>query len=398
MAFEFATATRIVFGPGRVSELDSVAAGFGGSALWVTGATPERHGSIASRLERAGVRLKAFQIPGEPTIHEVERGVAAAREGHCRWVVSCGGGSVLDAGKAIAALVSNPRPILDYLEIVGRGEALTETPLPFVAIPTTAGTGAEVTRNAVLGVPEHRVKVSLRSARMLPTLALVDPELTLELPRGLTASTGLDALTQLIEPFVSIRANPMTDALCREGIRKAAVALPAVLADGSDRKAREAMSLASLFGGLALANAGLGAVHGFAGPLGGMYPAPHGAVCAALLAPVCEANWRRLQAGPDPGRIAARYDEVARLLTGNPTALAREGFEWIRNQVATAGIPGLSYWGVRSEDLQDLIPKAAAAGSMKGNPVALSADELRLVVESALRPVPNESAVGATSL
>jgi alcohol dehydrogenase class IV len=386
MAFEFATAARIVFGPGRVSELDSVASGFGGSALWVTGATPERHGQIASRLKRAGVRLTPFQIPDEPTIHDVERGVVAARDGNCRWVVACGGGSVIDAGKAIAALVANQRPILDYLEIVGRGQPLTEAPLPFVAIPTTAGTGAEVTRNAVLGVPEHRVKVSLRSPRMLPTLALVDPDLTLGLPRALTASTGLDALTQLIEPFVSIRASPMTDALCREGIRMAAIALPAVLADGTDRKAREAMSLASLFGGLALANAGLGAVHGFAGPLGGMYPAPHGAVCAALLAPVCELNWQHLRNGPNPQGIARRYDEVAQLLTGHSSATAEEGFAWIRALVATAAIPNLSHWGVRREHLDDLIPKATAAGSMKGNPVVLPAEALRALVESVLEP------------
>ncbi len=395
MPFDFATANRIVFGPGRVTELSAVAAGFGTSALWVTGSTPERHARIASQLTAAGVRLTSFRVIGEPSVDDVERGVAAARNGNCQWVVACGGGSVIDAGKAIAAMVTNGRPILDYLEIVGLGLPLAESPLPLVAIPTTAGTGAEVTRNAVLAVPQHRVKVSLRSPRMLPTLALVDSDLTLDLPRALTAATGLDALTQLIEPFVSIRANPLTDALCREGIRKAAAAFPAVLADGSNRAAREAMSLASLLGGLALANSGLGAVHGIAGPLGGMYSAPHGALCAALLAPVCEANWRRLQGGPDPAGIAARYDEVARLLTGRPTAFAREGFDWIRNQVASAGIPGLSRWGVRQEDLEDLLPKAAAAGSMKGNPVVLSTDELRAVVESALSPGPSPSAVDA---
>lgn len=384
MPFEFATATRIVFGPGRVTELGSVAAGFGNSALWVTGSTPQRHARIASLLTAAGVQLTSLRIAGEPSIEDVERGVATARSGGCQWVVACGGGSVIDAGKAVAALVTNQRPILDYLEIVGLGKPLEESPLPLVAIPTTAGTGAEVTRNAVLGVPQHRVKVSLRSPRMLPTLALVDPDLTLDLPRQLSAATGLDALTQLIEPFVSNRANPLTDGLCREGIAKAATAFPLVLAEGSNRVAREAMSMASLLGGLALANAGLGAVHGFAGPLGGMYPAPHGALCAALLAPVCEANWRRLQNGPDPAGIAARYDEVARLLTGRPTALACDGFEWIRNQVASAGIPGLSHWGVQRDHLDALLSKASAAGSMKGNPVVLSTDELRAIVESVL--------------
>jgi alcohol dehydrogenase class IV len=311
-------------------------------------------------------------------------GVDRARSERCLWVASCGGGSVIDAGKAIAALATNRQPVMDYLEIVGRGLPLTESPLPFVAIPTTAGTGAEVTRNSVLSVPEKRVKVSLRSPRMLPALALVDSELTLELPRSLTATTGLDALTQLIEPFVSVRANPVTDAVCREGIRRFARAFPRVLIDGSDRAAREDMALASLLGGLALANAGLGAVHGFAGPIGGMYPAPHGAICAALLAPVCESNWSRLRRDAADSVLTGRFDEIAQMLTGDSSAGAEEGFRWIRNQVANASVPGLSRWGIRETEFSEICAKAAVAGSMKGNPVVFSPGELAELLAQAL--------------
>ncbi len=386
MPFEFATATRIVFGPGRASELEAVAAGFGPRVLWVTGSNPNRVESVRAHLTRAGVESVPFSVHGEPAVGDVLEGVKLARRHDCQWVAACGGGSVIDAGKAIAALVTNRRPVLDYLEIVGRGQPLTEAPLPFVAIPTTAGTGAEVTRNSVLSVPEKRVKVSLRSPRMLPTLALVDSDLTLGLPRALSASTGLDALTQLIEPFVSIRATPMTDALCREGMVRFARAFPRVMADGSDRSAREDMALASLLGGLALANAGLGAVHGFAGPLGGIYPAPHGAICAALLAPVCELNWRRLsQLNGSASQLAlSRFDEIARLLTGKSAATAADGFRWIREQVSLAANPGLGHWGIAPAAFDEISTKAAAAGSMKGNPLVLSSADLNALLAEAL--------------
>src|SRR5208282_5705063 len=227
-----------------------------------------------------------------------------------------GGGSAIDAAKAIAAMLTNKGELLDYVEIIGRGKPLTQPSAPFIAVPTTAGTGSEVTRNAVLASPEHRVKVSLRSPLMLPRVAVVDPELTYALPPAITASTGLDALTQLIEPFVCARANPMVDALCIEGIRRAARSLREVVHQNPGKSAREDMALASLFGGIALANAGLGAVHGFAGPMGGMFAAPHGALCAALLPGVMAANVAALRRRQPGGEGLRRYDEIARLLTG----------------------------------------------------------------------------------
>jgi alcohol dehydrogenase class IV len=284
---------------------------------------------------------------------------------------------VLDAGKAIAALLTNPGDPLDYLEVIGRAQPLAVPAAPCIAIPSTAGTGSEATRNSVLASPEHRVKASLRSPWMLPRLAVVDPELTLGLPRAITASTGLDALTQLIEPYLSVKANPMTDALCVDGIRRAARALPRVWDDAGDREARREMSYASLLGGMALANAGLGAVHGFAAPIGGMFPAPHGAICAAVLPHAMAVNLRAVT-------DRSRFEEVARLVTERPHASAEDGVAWIAALCRKLEVPPLCTYGVREEDVLALVEKASQASSMKGNPVALSSEELREIISLAL--------------
>ena len=294
--WQFATAGQILFGRGAAADAAAIVAGFGSRVLVVTGATPGRAAWLIDGLAARGCDCATLQVGGEPDLTLVREGAEAARRERIEVVVGIGGGSALDTAKAVAALATNDGDPLDYLEVVGRGQPLGAAPLPCVAIPTTAGTGSEVTRNAVLAVPDRRVKVSLRDPRMLPRAAIVDPELTYELPPDLTAHTGLDALTQLIEPFLSVRATPLVDALCRDGIGRAARSLRAACANGRDAAAREDMALASLFGGLALANAGLGAVHGLAGPIGGMFPAPHGAVCAALLPHVMAANLSALRA------------------------------------------------------------------------------------------------------
>lgn len=261
---------------------------------------------------------------------------------------------------------------------------MTHPPAPFVAISTTAGTGAEVTRNAVLSVPEQRVKVSLRSPLMLPRLAVVDPELTYDLPTALTASTGLDALTQLIEPYVSCRANPMMDAICLEGIQRVARSLRRAWLAGHDKAAREDMALASLFGGLALANAGLGAVHGFAAPIGGMFPAAHGAVCAALLPHVMAANIRALRDRALDDTAVRRYGEMGRLLTGRPAAGADDGVQWVGELVAELGIPRLAAYGIATRHINELVAMASNASSMKGNPIVLTTEELIEVLHAAI--------------
>jgi len=384
MRFEFATATRIVFGPGRIKEAGSLARGLGRRALVVTGRNIERVQGLIGVFEEAGIATSVFSVSGEPEVGTVERGVAQARSQSCEVIASFGGGSVIDAGKAIAAMLTNEGELLDYLEVIGRGKALTGAPAPFIAIPTTAGTGSEVTRNAVLGSPEHHVKVSLRSALMLPRVALVDPLLTHSLPRTVTASTGLDALTQLIEPYVSSRANPMTDAICRKGIQRAARSLRTAWMDPGNAAAREDMSVASLFGGLALANAGLGAVHGFAGPIGGMYPAPHGAVCAALLPHVMRANLRALRERQPKSETLDRYCQVARLLTGRAEAEPDAGAVWVGQLVCDLGIPSLGAYGIQAGDISQIVEKAARASSMKANPLVLTPPELGSILQAAL--------------
>jgi len=375
MRFEFATATRIVFGEGALAEVPAVARELGRRALLVTGLS---HGR--SSLPAAAT----FTVEGEPTVDVVRRGVEAALEAGADLVIALGGGSAIDAGKAIAALVANGGDVLDYLEVIGKAQPLVRTSLPFIAIPTTAGTGSEVTRNAVLASPEHGVKASLRGPFLLPRLAVVDPELTYGLPPAITASTGLDALTQLIEPYVSARANPMTDAICLEGMRRAAGALPRAWRDGGDREARRDMALASLFGGLALANAGLGAVHGFAAPVGGMFPAPHGAVCAALLPHAMEINIRALRARAAGSDAIVRYTAIARTLTGSADASAEDGAAWASSLCGELEIPGLAAYGVRREDVPALVEKAARASSMKGNPIALTVEEMAELLTRAI--------------
>jgi len=384
MRFEFATAGRILFGEGGVRDVAPAAAAMGTRALVVTGSSPERAAPLFADLEGAGVAAWPCPTDGEPTIDCIRTATAQARDAGCDLVIAIGGGSAIDAGKAVAAMLANPGDPLDYLEVIGRGQPLAHPSVPFIAIPTTAGTGSEVTRNAVLASPERGVKASLRSAGMLPRLAVIDPALTYSLPRAITASTGLDALTQLIEPYVSVRANPMTDQFCVEGIRRAAVGLPRVCSDGADRDARREMAWASLLGGLALANAGLGAVHGFAAPVGGRWPAPHGAVCAAILPYAMDANVRALRARAPGSSALRRYDEIAGILTGNPNARAEVGVEWIAELCANLEIPSLSTYGVTPADVPSLVQQAAKASSMKGNPIVLTEDELCAVISRSI--------------
>lgn len=384
MRFEFATATRIIFGAGTLREVGPLAAELGRHALVVTGRTTDRAQPFLAALRSANVNQSTIAVAGEPTTEVVTEGVQRARAERCNLVIGFGGGSALDTAKAIAALLTNPGELLDYLEVIGQGKTLTQPAAPCLTIPTTAGTGAEVTRNAVLASPAHRVKVSLRSPLMLPKLAIVDPELTYHLPPALTASTGLDALTQLIEPYVSIRANPMTDALCVEGMRRAARSLRRAFEQGDDRAAREDMALASLFGGLALTNATLGAVHGFAAPIGGMFPAPHGAVCAALLPFVMEVNLRALRQRQPDAAVLRRYDEAARVLTGKNSAVADDGVAWVRELCCALKIPPLRSYQMTANDLPVVAEKAGVSSSMKGNPIVLTSDEMREILERAL--------------
>jgi alcohol dehydrogenase class IV len=383
-SFEFATASQIIFGRGKLADLKKIAPAFGSRVLVVTSASEIRAEPLYRLLDEISITHASFRVTAEPTIELARLGVEIAREFGAEFVIGFGGGAAVDAGKALAALTTNPGDPLDYLEVIGRGTPLTNAPLPYIAIPTTAGTGAEVTRNAVLASPEHRVKVSLRSPLMLPRVALIDPELMVSLPPEVTASTGMDALTQVIEPFVSSAANPITDAFCRDGIARAARSLSRVYQDGNDIEAREDMALAALFGGLALANAKLGAVHGFAAPIGGMFDAPHGAVCAALLAPVMRANIAALRSRAPQHPVLDRFTEVAHLLIGDSDASAEDGAVWVEALTLDLGIPGLGTYGIDAAAFSEIAGKAAQASSMKGNPIELTTDELVGILAEAL--------------
>ena len=384
MRFDFATATRILFGAGVAREVAPAANEMGRRALLVVGCRTENAAWLGEALKAEGIGCLSLAVQAEPSIDLVRQGTKLARREQCDLVVALGGGSAIDAGKAIAALLANGGELEDYLEVIGKGQLLRHPSVPFIAVPTTAGTGSEVTRNAVLASAEHRFKVSLRSPLMLARLAVVDPELTLELPPALTATTGLDALTQLIEPYVSLRANPLTDAFCLEGLPRVSRSLRRAYHFGHDLAARESMSLASLLGGLALANSGLGVVHGFAAPLGGMFDAPHGAVCAALLPHGVAVNIRAARARNPEGETLRRYETVARLLTGNPGALPEDGGEWVRQLCGEFQIPPLSSYGVQRQDVPTLVEMASKASSTKGNPITLTTDELGEVLTSAL--------------
>lgn len=381
LPFSFATATEILFGRGQADSAPGRVAALGKRVLLVRGGNPTRSEALAQGLAAAGCAVERFAVTEEPDTAIIDSGVTLARATGAEVVVALGGGAVIDAGKAIAALAPATRPMIDHLEVVGAGLPLDHAPLPFVALPTTAGTGAEVTRNAVISVKEHARKVSLRDTRMLPRLAIVDPSLTDGCPRAITLASGLDAVTQVIEPYVCTRANPLTDALCRDAIPRGLSALIRLM-QAEDAQARDEMAWVSLCGGLALANAGLGAVHGLAGPLGGLTGAAHGAICGTLLPHVLIAN---RAAVTDPA-LAARLDEVGRWIAtafgpGADAAgsAARDLAGWARE----CGLPGLADLGVDATAMAGAAKAAASSSSMKANPAPLSETALLSILHAA---------------
>src|SRR5262245_61917961 len=392
MRFEFMTAGRIVVGPGSSSDLPNLLTGIGRRALLVVGRGVMARGGPAAELARRLVESDlvgtTFTAGGEPDIAAVEAAARLAREADCDLTLGIGGGSVLDTAKAAAALATNDGNALDYMEVVGAGKPLERPALPVVAVPTTAGTGSEVTRNAVVAAPQARAKASIRHPSLLPRLALVDSTLTHDLPPHVTASSGLDALIQLLEAYVSRRAQPIADGLCLEGLARAAWALRRAYRQPDDAAAREAMSTASLLSGIALANAGLGAIHGIAAPLGGGYPAPHGAACAALLPHVTAVNIRALRRRDPEGPALARYARAAEALLGrrgaNEAATVDDLVAMLRDLVAELGIPGLARYGLRAEAVDDLAAQAATASSTRANPIDLEIAELAEAIYAAL--------------
>lgn len=382
--FDYLSATHIVFGWGHLSQLTHLVKPYGDRVFVVTGRNQKRAGSLEKYLRELNVTYQVFSVGGEPTVDLVENALREARAFQTQLVIGFGGGSVLDTGKALAAMLANDGEVTDYLEVAGKGLPLTNPSIPYIAIPTTSGTGTEVTRNAVLSVPEKGIKVSMRSPLMLPKIALVDPKLTLSMSSEVTASTGLDALTQVMEAFVSNKANPMVDMLCREGMKRASLSLEKAWCDGDNRKARTDMSFLALLSGLALANGGLGAVHGFAGPLGGMISAPHGTICASLLPWVMEQNIGIIEQQEDLHEILERYDEVAQILTQNHQSNRYDGVQWVRNLCQKMNIPTLNQLGFQSQQTDELILKSAQSSSMRGNPVVLTKGNMEQILFNAM--------------
>jgi len=383
MTFEFATANRILFGQGVSAEIPNLARTMGNSVLIITD-SKKRAGSLIKSLLKIKISSFILIVNHEPDINLVIMAIRMYNECNCNFVISLGGGSSIDTGKALSSLVANPGNPLDYLEIVGSGRLFQKPSVPFIAVPTTAGTGSEVTRNAVIAIPEHHIKVSLRSPFLLPKVAIVDPELTYSMPQALTASTGLDALTQLIEPFVCNSPTPLTDLVCRSGIVIASKSLLQAYHNGNDTKAREEMSLVSLYGGMALANARLGAVHGLASCLGGMYPMSHGLICARLLPLVMETNLRSLRSRQPESPILKRFNEIAQLLTGNPASSAEDAVVFLFDLQEKLAIPKLRESGLEPKDFSFLVAQAQNSSSMRGNPIKLTDKDLIEILEKAI--------------
>jgi alcohol dehydrogenase class IV len=384
MKFKFSTANQIFFGPGTVKQVASLAVERGSRPLVLTGGSCERASALMDDLTAGGMKINRHAVASEPTVDMALAAVRSARRAECDLVIGIGGGSVIDTGKVVAALITNSGRLADYLEVIGAARPLAHPSAPYIAIPTTAGTGSEVTRNAVLGSPQHRVKVSMRSPFMMPDMAVIDPDLTISLPPAITAVTGLDAFTQLMEAFVSNQSNALTDGICREGLLRAAHSLLRAYENGDDRGARENMCLASLFSGMALANAKLGAVHGIAGPLGGMISGAHGAICAALLPGVMETNMKALRKRAANSPALARYKELARILTGSAKARAEDSISWVKNLCQSLQVESLAHLGLSKSDLPDVVAKSQKASSMQGNPIRLTEAELMETLQMAL--------------
>lgn len=372
--FAIAEPRHIRFGRGEARAAVPDIAAMGRQVFVVHGRDAGRAEWLRQALTRAGCNVICIACPEEPTLAMLEAALADAKGRDL--VVALGGGAAIDLGKAVAALVPAAGNVLEHLEVVGKGRPLAACPLPFVAIPTTAGTGAEVTKNAVIGVPEHRRKVSLRDGRMIAELAVVDPVLSDGCPSGVTLASGLDAISQVIEPYLCARANPYTDALCRAAIPLGLGALPRLMR-ADDPAARDAMAWVSLSGGLALANSGLGAVHGLAGVIGGVTGAAHGAICGALLPHVLRANAEAVSGTPRRERI----DEVLRWI--GKAFGAADGLGALANWMHGAGLPRLSAQGLEPRDHPAVAEAARASSSMRANPASLGAGDLVAILRAA---------------
>lgn len=386
--FTSARVPPVHFGPGKLSDLPRIAASFGPRALLVTGAASLAAGGRLERLldglDRAGVRPHRLVIDAEPSTRFIDETCAALRASHEPFdvVIGVGGGSVIDGAKALSAMLPHRNPVLDHLEDVGRNVPHSGVKIPYVAVPTTSGTGGEMTKNAVLSmVGPEGYKKSLRHDNLIPDAVVVDPELMITCPPHVTAACGMDAFTQLLEPYLSPIASPLTDALAWSGLKHARECLlPACTDRGGDVQVRAGMAYASLLSGVVLANAGLGIVHGLASPIGGFFDIPHGVVCGTLVASATESNIAALRARKENPAALAKYAQVGVLFGGDPG----KGEEWncdflverLRALTEALPLPRLSAYGIAAADFDRIAQKT----SNRHNPVKLDAEALHALL------------------
>lgn len=381
MRFQFVTSAKIIVGNGVIAECGGLAADLGSKVLLVTGGGSVSPDRLLQSLEAKGLQYQRFQVKGEPHVSTMQAGIQAAEKSGCDMVIAMGGGSVLDTGKVIAAMLTNPGDLMDHIETIGKGQPTTNPSVPMIAIPTTSGTGSEVTKNSVIYSPEHKIKVSMRSDHMIPRIALLDPELTHSMPPAVTASSGMDALTQLIEGYTSTAANPMTDALAREGILRAARSLRVVYTEPENAPAREDMAIASLFSGIVLTNGGLAAVHGFSGVVGGLFNAPHGALCGSLLPASMRVNIESCRQDESYAPYLQRFTEIARILTNDLNADPMHAADWVAETARLLHIPRLSSFGITPADFPLIIERSRKKSHMRMNPVYMTDELMERVLE-----------------
>lgn len=389
-AFNLARVPPITFGPGTISRLQSLIESFGSRVLFVTGGSPERTpaylGKVWEKLDRGAMEWNQVHVSGEPGTAFVDLTCRHLRYRDFEVVVGIGGGSVIDAAKAISAMLPHENSILDHLEGVGRGIPHDGRKIPFIAIPTTSGTGGEVTKNAVLSeVGPEGYKKSIRHDNLIPDRVLIDPELMVTCPPEVTAACGMDAFTQLLEPLVSTASNPLTDTLALSGLSFIQKNLEAACGQGaSDPDIRAGMAYGSLQSGICLANAGLGIVHGLASPLGGRFPIPHGVVCGTLLASATRVNIRALRRNGSGHAALNKYAQAGALFgeagSSDPSYLCDHLVHRLEHWVEHFRLPRLSHYGVKATDLDAIL----AQTQNRHNPVQLNPAEIREILESRL--------------
>jgi alcohol dehydrogenase class IV len=378
--FEFTSVSKIIFGRGKFSGAPALAATLGKNTLLIfNGQSNER------RIESfaAGLTIHPLRQRGEPVVSQIETALTHAHRVQCDCVIGLGGGSAIDTAKAVAGLLTNGGSPIDYMEVVGQGKKISKPAAPWMAIPTTAGTGAEATRNAVIGLPEKKFKASIRSEHLLPRIALIDPDLGMDVPPEITAASGMDALCQLIESYTSTGASPMTDPLALRGIELAAANLLTAFRNPDNPDARQAMALAALLSGITLTNAGLGAVHGFAAPIGANFPIPHGVICAALLPHIIRANIRALKSKPEFAHALARYATIGKIVNPENEPL-NACIDFTQSLTRQMNIPALSVFGLSEKQVPEMVSLATKTSSMRFNPVKLSEDQLAAALRSAI--------------